>query len=249
MQKKADDLDPGVAVYRQLIRQRAVTLIGGAFPLTQRILGLAKWRSLFRSFFHEYSAKTPYYTVIANELIEYADQARSENAAMHLPFELLAAEERLRFMELAPFVVGRDRLPSLSLEASLTLHFGVLVFHHTYDFLALMLDQHNVRYHDVTPTIEFSMEAGDGHASGAPSAGGGEPLEAGHRYAIVYKTGQNEPLRVASLCEKKFMILLMLEQPKKISEILAYNCFSSDDELITFLQSVIANGWVVEAQS
>jgi len=233
--------DDNIEIYRQLIRHRALQLIANVYPITQQLLGQAKWRSLFRRFFHEHQNQTPYYTRIAEELIHYVDSQRASNPALHVYYELLFTEKRLRFLQqvakpLTPLAASLAP-GKLSQESQIYLSNGAFLFHHTFDFFEQMFYEHKARQTESreTKNNHFPEEA---------------LTETGDYFYIAYKTSseaatQNSLLLSKPLTASSFTLLRMLEQPRSLEFIMTYNPLPDTEQLISCLEYGLKQGWLL----
>ena len=58
-------------VYRDLFHGSLATLLGGSFPVIRRTLGDEPWRALVRAFYTGHRARTPLFTRIAGEFVDW----------------------------------------------------------------------------------------------------------------------------------------------------------------------------------
>lgn len=76
---------PGVAehrlqVYRTLLHDNIAALLGGSFPVVRQTLGDDAWRALVRAFYAGHRCRTPLFTAIAGEFVEWLSE---RDAAVH----------------------------------------------------------------------------------------------------------------------------------------------------------------------
>lgn len=78
-----------VNVYRDLVFNNLLTLLGGTFPVLIRIIGDERWRTLVRDFLREHRAQTPKFGEIAEEFLGFlATESTVWNTAEWPPFLL-----------------------------------------------------------------------------------------------------------------------------------------------------------------
>ncbi|MDP9198793.1 MAG: DNA-binding domain-containing protein, partial [Pseudomonadota bacterium] len=76
------DIEPRrMAIYRELFFNNLVDLLGGAFPVARRILGMDRWRRLVRDFYAGHQAHTPYFLELPREFADWlrARKTRAED--------------------------------------------------------------------------------------------------------------------------------------------------------------------------
>ncbi len=67
---------PGVSarratVYRELVLNSLVGLLGNNFPVTRKTLGAARWQSLIADFIRDHRCTTPLFTAVSEEFLRY----------------------------------------------------------------------------------------------------------------------------------------------------------------------------------
>ena len=62
-----------LAVYRQLFFGNLESLLSGAFPVARASLGADRWQALVRSFYADYRCRTPLFTELAGEFVDYLE--------------------------------------------------------------------------------------------------------------------------------------------------------------------------------
>ncbi|MFM7121795.1 MAG: DUF2063 domain-containing protein [Gammaproteobacteria bacterium] len=72
---------PGVparraAVYRELVLNGLVGLLGNNFPVTRETLGAARWQALIADFLRDHQCATPLFPAVAEEFLRYLGDAR-----------------------------------------------------------------------------------------------------------------------------------------------------------------------------
>lgn len=71
-----------LAVYRQLFFGNLESLLAGAFPVLRASLGAHPWRRLVESFYAGYRCRTPLFTEISGEFVDYLAERGSEALAL-----------------------------------------------------------------------------------------------------------------------------------------------------------------------
>jgi hypothetical protein len=62
-----------LAVYRQLFFGNLESLLAGAFPVARASLGSARWQALVQGFYADYRCRTPLFTELAGEFVDYLE--------------------------------------------------------------------------------------------------------------------------------------------------------------------------------
>ena len=93
-------------IYRELFYNSIEGLLAGNFPVIRRTLGDAPWHALVRAFYAGHRARTPLFTEIGREFVEYL-QARGD--ALDPPW--LAELAHYEWVELA-LQIAADELPA-----------------------------------------------------------------------------------------------------------------------------------------
>lgn len=62
-----------LAVYRQLFFGNLESLLAGAFPVARASLGSARWQALVQAFYADYRCRTPLFTELAGEFVDYLE--------------------------------------------------------------------------------------------------------------------------------------------------------------------------------
>lgn len=99
-------------IYRELIFNNVESLLAGYFPVLRQILPLDHWRGLVRDFFIRHRARTPLFTELAQELLDFLYRERGADPA-DPPFLLELAhyewvELALLISEEEPDLAGLD---------------------------------------------------------------------------------------------------------------------------------------------
>lgn len=61
----------GATVYRDLVLNSLVALLGNNFPVTCKTLGATRWQSLIADFLRDHRCTTPLFTAVSEELLRY----------------------------------------------------------------------------------------------------------------------------------------------------------------------------------
>jgi uncharacterized protein len=67
-----------IAMYRELIFNNIDGFLASNFPVIRKILGDDQWYELIQDFFSKHTSKTPYFSEIAEEFLDYLENERSE---------------------------------------------------------------------------------------------------------------------------------------------------------------------------
>jgi len=67
-----------LAIYRDLFYNSIESLLAGNFPVIRKTLGDAQWHALVRAFYAEHRCRTPLFTEIGREFIQYLEQRSFE---------------------------------------------------------------------------------------------------------------------------------------------------------------------------
>lgn len=65
-----------MAMYRELFFNNIDNFLSGNFPVLRKLLTDAQWRELAQDFFARHACKTPYFTEIAEEFLDYLQNER-----------------------------------------------------------------------------------------------------------------------------------------------------------------------------
>lgn len=63
--------DRRLAIYRDLLANNIHSLLSGNFPVMRKTLGEARWRTLVARFFADHPSRTPLFTRVASEFVDY----------------------------------------------------------------------------------------------------------------------------------------------------------------------------------
>ena len=69
--------DRRMAIYRELFFNSLQGLLAANFPVIRKLLGSEGWEALVRDFYREYRCRTPLFTEVSREFIQYL-QLRAE---------------------------------------------------------------------------------------------------------------------------------------------------------------------------
>ena len=70
--------DRRIAIYRDLFYNSIESLLAGNFPVIRRTLGDRRWHALVRAFYADHRCRTPLFTEIGRELIQFLERPRPE---------------------------------------------------------------------------------------------------------------------------------------------------------------------------
>jgi uncharacterized protein len=73
----ADVKPERMAMYRELIFNNIESFLAGNFPVIRKILNDGQWLELAQDFFSKHSCKTPYFSEIAEEFLDYLENERA----------------------------------------------------------------------------------------------------------------------------------------------------------------------------
>ena len=68
--------DRRLAIYRDLFYNSIESLLAGNFPVIRRTLGDTRWHALVRSFYADHRCRTPLFTEIGREFIQFLEQCQ-----------------------------------------------------------------------------------------------------------------------------------------------------------------------------
>lgn len=112
-QAPAEVEDRRAGIYRELIFNNVESLLAGYFPVLHRLLPEDHWKGLVRDFFIRHRARTPLFTELARELLDFLHRERVTNPE-DPPFLLELAhyewvELALMISEKEPDLTGLDK--------------------------------------------------------------------------------------------------------------------------------------------
>lgn len=87
IRKRSDKLPDGVThekmgVYRQLLKANFHQILSQGFPLSKSILQNGDWDDLVDSFFSDHHCKTPYFSEISREFVDFIGNLSTENQVL-----------------------------------------------------------------------------------------------------------------------------------------------------------------------
>jgi hypothetical protein len=82
----ADVKKQRMAMYRQLLFSNIESFLSGNFPVLRKLLNERKWLELIQDFFAKHRCKTPYFSEIPEEFLDYLQNER--DSSHDLPFML-----------------------------------------------------------------------------------------------------------------------------------------------------------------
>jgi uncharacterized protein len=103
----ADVQPERMAMYRELIFNNIESFLTGNFPVIRKILDDEQWLELAQDFFLKHACKTPYFSEIAEEFLDYLENERSNPD--DLPFLLELAH--YEWVEMALSIAKEDINP------------------------------------------------------------------------------------------------------------------------------------------
>ncbi|MCY1419582.1 putative DNA-binding domain protein [compost metagenome] len=68
-----------LAVYRQLFFGNVQFLLAGSFPVICASLGAQRWQALIQAFYADYRCRTPLFTELAGEFVDYLEGTMADN--------------------------------------------------------------------------------------------------------------------------------------------------------------------------
>lgn len=98
-----------LAVYRQLFFGNLESLLAGAFPVLRASLGTPCWRALVQAFYADYRCRTPLFTELAGEFVDYLEAGEAPDVPEWLAE--LAHYERVESLLLLSDVAEPDHDP------------------------------------------------------------------------------------------------------------------------------------------
>ncbi len=104
--------DRRLAIYRELFYNSIEGLLAGNFPVIRKILDDVIWNALVRGFYADYRCRTPLFTEVAQEFIDYLQQ-RAQSGVRDPPW--LAELAHYEWVELA-LQIADDALPECDRE-------------------------------------------------------------------------------------------------------------------------------------
>jgi len=113
--------DRRLAIYRDLFYNSLEGLLAGNFPVLRRLLGDGVWHATVRAFYRDFRCRTPLFTEIGREFIQYLEARLSDEGATTLPpwsLELAHYE----WVELALEIAERPDLPDVDAGGDLLAH-------------------------------------------------------------------------------------------------------------------------------
>lgn len=104
--------DRRLAIYRDLFYNSLEGLLAGNFPVLRRLLGDELWHATVRAFYRDFRCRTPLFTEIGREFMQYLEARLSDEGAQALPpwtLELAHYE----WVELALDIAEQPDLPDV----------------------------------------------------------------------------------------------------------------------------------------
>ena len=102
--------DRRIAIYRDLFYNSIESLLAGNFPVIRKTLGDSRWHALVRAFYADHRCRTPLFTEIGREFIQFLEQREPDRHEGDIPAWLheLAHYE---WVELALQIAEDDQPP------------------------------------------------------------------------------------------------------------------------------------------
>ena len=104
----ADVKKPRMQMYRELFFNNINSFLSTNFPVLREIIDDREWKNLVQDFFSRHPCKTPYFTEIPEEFIDYLQNERDSNP-QDPPFMLQLAHYEWVEMALS---ISKDELPA-----------------------------------------------------------------------------------------------------------------------------------------
>jgi uncharacterized protein len=105
-----------IAMYRELFFNNIDSFLSGNFPVLRKILENDQWQALARNFFARHTCRTPYFTEIAEEFLDYLQNERDNPADPPFILELAHYE----WIEMALSISKQDCIVNESFSNSLS---------------------------------------------------------------------------------------------------------------------------------
>ncbi|MDD1612634.1 MAG: putative DNA-binding domain-containing protein [Methylococcaceae bacterium] len=129
----ADVKPERMAIYRELFFNNIDSFLAVNFPVLRKILSDTQWRELAEDFFARHTCKTPYFTEIAEEFIDYLQTERDNSNDPPFMLELAHYE----WAEMAVSIAKQENLvnpPFCGDGSAQTLHLSPLAWPLAYRF-------------------------------------------------------------------------------------------------------------------
>ncbi|WP_411728431.1 DUF2063 domain-containing protein [Methyloglobulus sp.] len=114
----ADVKTERMAMYRELIFNNIEGFLAGNFPVIRKILDDRQWFELTQDFFSKHRSKTPYFSEIAEEFLDYLENERANPSDYPFLLELAHYE----WVEMALSIAKEDIKPNQQPSESLLKH-------------------------------------------------------------------------------------------------------------------------------
>ena len=109
--------DRRMAIYRDLFFNNLRNLLGGTFPVLQKLSGKERWGTLVREFMARHQAQTPYFLEIPKEFLEFLEH---EHEPQEDDFPFLLELAHYEWVELALSIsTDRDDLTTVDTDGDL----------------------------------------------------------------------------------------------------------------------------------
>ncbi len=100
----ADVKEPRMAMYRELFFNNIEGFLSGNFPVLRKILNDTQWYALAQDFFAKHSCKTPHFSQIPEEFLDYLQNERDSQDDFPFTLELAHYE----WVEMALSIASED---------------------------------------------------------------------------------------------------------------------------------------------
>jgi uncharacterized protein len=117
----ADVKSERMAMYRELIFNNIEGFLAGNFPVIRKILDDQQWSNLAQDFFSKHTCKTPYFSEITEEFLDYLENERANPADFPFLLELAHYE----WVEMALSIAKENVTANQYLSDDLLLHRGI----------------------------------------------------------------------------------------------------------------------------
>jgi hypothetical protein len=139
----ADVKPERIAMYRELIFNNIEGFLAGNFPVIRKILDDQQWFELAQDFFSEHTSKTPYFSGIAEEFLDYLENERANESDFPFLLELAHYE----WVEMALSIAKEDVEPNQQADDDLlsqTIKLSPLAWPLVYQFPVQLISPENL---------------------------------------------------------------------------------------------------------
>jgi len=103
----SDVEDRRMAIYRDLFFNNVESFLANSYPVIRKLLGKQQWHTLIRDFLIQHRARTPLFSELPRELLQYLEQHAEEDPQRPFLLELAHYE----WVELALSIAVEERAP------------------------------------------------------------------------------------------------------------------------------------------